>query len=218
MDKQAVLDRIESLGLLAVLRGPSPELTVRMVEALVAGGVYGIEITYSTPNAEAVVAELAEKFGDRILLGMGTLIRPEQAASAKAAGAQFLVSPVCDPELVRAMVATGLPVMAGALTPTEVLQAHQLGSDVVKIFPGSMTGPSYIKALKGPFPYIRMMPTGGVNAGNIADWFAAGVVAVGAGSELCPPKLAKEGRFDEISERAREFVRIVEAARAPQAK
>ncbi|HHY88061.1 MAG TPA: bifunctional 4-hydroxy-2-oxoglutarate aldolase/2-dehydro-3-deoxy-phosphogluconate aldolase [Chloroflexi bacterium] len=218
MDKQAVLDRIESLGLLAVLRGPSPELTVRMVEALAAGGVYGIEITYSTPNAEAVVAELAEKFGDRILLGMGTLIRPEQAASAKAAGAQFLVSPVCDPELVRAMVATGLPVMAGALTPTEVLQAHQLGSDVVKIFPGSMTGPSYIKALKGPFPYIRMMPTGGVNAGNIADWFAAGVVAVGAGSELCPPKLAKEGRFDEISERAREFVRIVEAARAPQAK
>lgn len=218
MDKQAVLDRIESLGLLAVLRGPSPELTVRMVEALAAGGVYGIEITYSTPNAEAVVAELAEKFGDRILLGMGTLIRPEQAASAKAAGAQFLVSPVCDPELVRAMVATGLPVMAGALTPTEVLQAHQLGSDVVKIFPGSMTGPSYIKALKGPFPYIRMMPTGGVNAGNIADWFAAGVVAVGAGSELCPPKLAKEGRFDEISERAREFVRIVEAARAPQTK
>ena len=218
MDKQAVLDRIESLGLLAVLRGPSPELTVRMVEALAAGGVYGIEITYSTPNAEAVVAELAEKFGDRILLGLGTLIRPEQAASAKAAGAQFLVSPVCDPELVRAMVATGLPVMAGALTPTEVLQAHQLGSDVVKIFPGSMTGPSYIKALKGPFPYIRMMPTGGVNAGNIADWFAAGVVAVGAGSELCPPKLAKEGRFDEISERAREFVRIVEAARAPQAK
>ena len=218
MDKQAVLDRIESLGLLAVLRGPSPELTVRMVEALAAGGVYGIEITYSTPNAEAVVAELAEKFGDRILLGMGTLIRPEQAASAKAAGAQFLVSPVCDPELVRAMVATGLPVMAGALTPTEVLQAHQLGSDVVKIFPGSMTGPSYIKALKGPFPYIRMMPTGGVNAGNIADWFAAGVVAVGAGSELCPPKLAKEGRFDEISERAREFVRIIEAARAPQGK
>lgn len=218
MDKQAVLDRIESLGLLAVLRGPSRELTVRMVEALAAGGVYGIEITYSTPNAEAVVAELAEKFGDRILLGMGTLIRPEQAASAKAAGAQFLVSPVCDPELVRAMVATGLPVMAGALTPTEVLQAHQLGSDVVKIFPGSMTGPSYIKALKGPFPYIRMMPTGGVNAGNIADWFAAGVVAVGAGSELCPPKLAKEGRFDEISERAREFVRIVEAARAPQTK
>ena len=159
MDKQAVLDRIESLGLLAVLRGPSPELTVRMVEALAAGGVYGIEITYSTPNAEAVVAELAEKFGDRILLGMGTLIRPEQAASAKAAGAQFLVSPVCDPELVRAMVATGLPVMAGALTPTEVLQAHQLGSDVVKIFPGS--GPLVLHQGARGFPYIRMMPPAG---------------------------------------------------------
>ena len=213
MNKQVVLEKVKELGLLAVIRGPSPELTVQMVEALIIGGVKGIEITYSTPNAEEVVKNLATKFGDSIVLGMGTLTKPEQAESAKAAGANFLVSPICEPELVKAMVATGLLTMAGALTPTEVYRAYSLGTDVVKIFPGSLGGPAYIKALKGPFPYIPMMPTGGVNAGNAADWFAAGVVAVGAGSELCPPQLAKEGKFDEITKKAAEFVDIIKNSR-----
>jgi 2-dehydro-3-deoxyphosphogluconate aldolase/(4S)-4-hydroxy-2-oxoglutarate aldolase len=213
MQKDKVLERVVQLGLLAVIRGPSPELTIKMVEALVVGEVLGIEITYSTPNAEQVVNDLSKRFGDQILLGMGTLTNPEQAVAAKAAGANFLVSPVCEPALVKSMTASGLLCMAGALTPTEVLQAYNLGSDVVKVFPGSLGGPAYIKALKGPFPYIPMMPTGGVSASNVADWFAAGVVAVGAGSELCPPKLAKEGRFDEISKRAAEFVQVVKLAR-----
>lgn len=213
MNKQQVLEKIKALGLLAVIRGPSADLTVQMVDALVAGGVLGIEITYSTPDAERVVKTLAEKYGDEIVLGMGTLTRPEQAISAREAGAAFLVSPICEPDLVRAMAASGLTTMAGALTPTEVFQAYQLGSDVVKIFPGSLAGPGYIKALKGPFPYIPMMPTGGVNAANAADWFAAGVVAVGAGSELCPPQLAKEGKFEQISQKAAEFVQVIQAAR-----
>jgi 2-dehydro-3-deoxyphosphogluconate aldolase/(4S)-4-hydroxy-2-oxoglutarate aldolase len=213
MQKDKVLERVVQLGLLAVIRGPSPELTIKMVEALVVGEVLGIEITYSTPNAEQVVNDLSKRFGDQILLGMGTLTNPEQAVAAKAAGANFLVSPGCEPALVKSMTASGLLCMAGALTPTEVLQAYNLGSDVVKVFPGSLGGPAYIKALKGPFPYIPMMPTGGVSASNVADWFAAGVVAVGAGSELCPPKLAKEGRFDEISKRAAEFVQVVKLAR-----
>ncbi len=214
MQKTEVLEKVKQLGLLAVIRGPSPELTVKMVGALVEGGVLGIEITYSTPNAEEVVRTLAKLFADKILLGMGTLTKPEQAQAAKAAGASFVVSPVCEPNLVKSMAASGLLNMAGALTPTEVLQAYNLGADVVKIFPGSLGGPAYIKALKGPFPYIPMMPTGGVSAGNVADWFSAGVVAVGAGSELCPPQLAKEGKFDEISKRAAEFVQIVKSARA----
>jgi 2-dehydro-3-deoxyphosphogluconate aldolase/(4S)-4-hydroxy-2-oxoglutarate aldolase len=214
MNKNEVLEKVKTLGLLAVIRGPSPELTVQMVEALVDGGVKGIEITYSTPNAEDVVKTLARKFGDSIVLGMGTLTKPEQAESAKAAGANFLVSPVCEKNLVEAMVKTGLLTMAGALTPTEVFQAYSLGTDVVKIFPGSVGGPSYIKALKGPFPYIPMMPTGGVNASNVAEWFAAGVVAVGAGSELCPPQLAKEGKFNEISKKAAEFVKVIQSSRA----
>ena len=213
MDKQTVLDRIQQLGLVAVLRGPSPELTIKMVDALVAGGVKGIEITYSTPNAPAVVAELAQKYGDDIVLGMGTLTEPAQAEEAKAAGANYLVSPFFEPELAKAMVATGLATMIGALTPSEIFAAYRAGSDVVKVFPGSAVGPSYIKAVKGPLPHIPMMPTGGVSAANAAAWFAAGAVAVGAGSELCPPAWAKAGRFEDITARAGEFVAAVAAAR-----
>jgi 2-dehydro-3-deoxyphosphogluconate aldolase / (4S)-4-hydroxy-2-oxoglutarate aldolase len=213
MNKEEILDKVKELGLLAVIRGPSLELTIKMVEALVAGGVLGIEITYSTPQAEEVVRALSGKFGSNILLGMGTLTKPDQAISAKEAGATFLVSPICEANLLKAMTASGLMTMAGALTPTEVLQAYNLGADIIKIFPGSLGGPAYIKALKGPFPYIPMMPTGGVSAGNVAEWFASGVVAVGAGSELCPPQLAKDGKFDEISKRAAEFVQVVKSAR-----
>jgi 2-dehydro-3-deoxyphosphogluconate aldolase/(4S)-4-hydroxy-2-oxoglutarate aldolase len=214
MAKEDTLSRLRRIGLVAVIRGPSAELTLRMVESLVAGGVTGIEITYSTPDAEQVVDALARKYGSEILLGMGTLTEPAQADAAKAAGASYLVSPICDPDLVCSMLATGLVTMAGALTPTEVFRAYRLGSHVVKIFPGSLTGPAYVKALKGPFPSIPMMPTGGVSTANVAEWFAAGVVAVGAGSELCPPQMAKEGRFDEITRRASEFARVVQAARA----
>ena len=213
MSKEVVLERIGQLGVIAVIRGPSETLTLKMVEALVAGSITAIEITYSSPNAESVVAALARRFGDEVLLGMGTLTSPHQAAAAQAAGARFLVSPVCEPDLIAAMTATGLATMAGALTPTEVLRAYRLGSDVVKVFPGSLTGPAYIKALKGPFPDIPLMPTGGVSADNVGEWFAAGVVAVGAGSELCPPQWAKEGRFDEITARAAAFASRVAESR-----
>ena len=213
MDKTDVLAKVKELGLLAVIRGPSPDLTVKMVEALIDGGVFGIEITYSTPNAEDVVRTLSAQFGKKIVLGMGTLTKPEQALTAKAAGANFLVSPICETGLVTSMVGSGLLTMAGALTPTEVFHAYSLGVDVIKIFPGSLGGPAYVKALKGPFPNIPMMPTGGVNAGNLREWFSAGVVAVGAGSELCPPQLAKEGKFDEISKRAAEFAQAVRNSR-----
>ncbi len=214
MSKVVVLEKVKELGLLAVIRGPSPDLTIKMVAALVDGGVTGIEITYSTPNAEDVVSKLSRIFGSRILLGMGTLTRPEQAQSARDAGASFLVSPVSDPDLVRSMVDSGLLTMVGAFTPTEVFQAYNMGADVIKIFPGSLGGPAYVRALKGPLPDIPIMPTGGVSASNLAEWFSTGVVAVGAGSELCPPQLAKEGKFDQITERAAEFVKLVQTARA----
>jgi 2-dehydro-3-deoxyphosphogluconate aldolase/(4S)-4-hydroxy-2-oxoglutarate aldolase len=214
LDKNQTLEKVKALGLLAVIRGPTADLTVKMVEALVAGGVLGIEITYTTPDAEAVVRTLSEMFGGRILLGMGTVTKPEQTSSAKQAGASFLVSPVCEATLLSSMISTDLLTMAGALTPTEVFHAYSLGTDVVKVFPGSLGGPAYVKALKGPFPDIPMMPTGGVSSANVADWFAAGVVAVGAGSELCPPQLAKEGRFAEITQRAADFVQVIAAARS----
>ena len=212
MNKQETLNRLRDLGLVAVIRGPSPELTVRMVEALVVGGVHGIEITYTTPDAAGVVRALDRSFGDAILLGMGTLTDPAQAAEAYDAGARFLVSPITDEALGGAMVATGLPVMMGGLTPTEVFRAHQLGSDVVKLFPGSAVGPDYVKALNGPFPHISIMPTGGVDESNLVAWFKAGVFAVGAGSQLSPGQLAKEGRFDEITAVARRFAVAVRSA------
>ena len=212
--KEATLSRLHEIGLIAVIRGPSQDLTIKMVEALIAGGVQGIEITYTTPNAPQVVKALNQAFGEQIVLGMGTLTEPAQAQEAFDAGARYLVSPICDPELGRAMIATSLPVMIGAMTPSEVYQAYRLGSDVVKIFPGSTVGPAYIKALKGPFPFIEMMPTGGVSVANVAEWFAAGVFGVGAGSELCPTAWAKEGRFTDITRRAAEFVQAVQIARA----
>ena len=213
VNKNEILKKIRDLGLLAVLRGPSPELTVKMVDALVAGGVTGIEITYTTPDAIAVVTELARKYGDQIVFGMGTLTEPHQPEEAKTAGASFIVSPHFETELCQAMSASGLPMMVGALTPSEVVQAYRAGSDVVKIFPGSLGGPGYLKSLRGPFPDIPMMPTGGVAIDNLSDWFGAGAVAVGAGSNLCPTAWAKEGRFDEITARAKEFCAAVEAAR-----
>jgi len=213
IDKESTLRRVREVGLLAVIRGPSPELTLQMVDALVAGGVLGIEITYSTPNAAEVVKELDEKFGEKILLGMGTLTETRQVAEAKGAGARFLVSPHLDESLAQAMTSTGLLVMIGALTPTEVMRAYQLGSDIVKLFPGSLGGPAYLKALRGPFPHIPMMPTGGVSQDNIAEWLAAGAVGVGAGSNLCPTALAKEGRFEEITAIAQTFVAALNQAR-----
>ncbi|MCA9996411.1 MAG: bifunctional 4-hydroxy-2-oxoglutarate aldolase/2-dehydro-3-deoxy-phosphogluconate aldolase [Anaerolineales bacterium] len=213
MNKQDTLAKINDLGLLAVLRGPSPELTVKMVDALVAGGVTGIEITYTTPNAVEVVRQLAHKYGEQIVLGMGTLTEPQQPAEAKAAGAAFLVSPHCEAELSQAMADSGLAIMIGALTPSEVMQAYRYGADVVKVFPGSLGGPSYLKSLRGPFPHIPMMPTGGVEVENIKDWFAAGAVAVGAGSNLCPTAWAKNGRFADITERAQQFCAAVQQAR-----
>jgi 2-dehydro-3-deoxyphosphogluconate aldolase/(4S)-4-hydroxy-2-oxoglutarate aldolase len=213
IDKESTLRRVREVGVLAVIRGPSPELTLQMVDALVAGEVFGIEITYSTPNAAEVVKNLDEKYGEKILLGMGTLTEPWQVAEAKGAGARFLVSPHLDESLAQAMTSTGLLIMIGALTPSEVVRAHQLGSDIVKLFPGSLGGPAYLKALRGPFPHIPMIPTGGVSQDNIAEWLAAGAVAVGAGSNLCPTALAKEGRFEEITAIARTFVAALNQAR-----
>lgn len=213
MDKKETVARIRAIGVVAVLRGPSPELTVEAVRALVAGGVTGIEITYTTPEAATVVRSLAEEFGDGIVLGMGTLTEPAQAAEAQTAGAQFLVSPHCDDALAAAMRSTGLPLMMGALTPAEVVRSRRLGSDVVKLFPGSLGGPAYLRALRGPLPDIPIMPTGGVSRDNLVDWFRAGAVAVGAGSELCPKELMTTGNFKAVSGIAAEFVAAVKAAR-----
>ncbi len=183
VNKTDTLKMVAELGLLAVLRAPDPDGARRAIDALVGVGVRGIEVTYSTPDATAVIAAVSKDYGEDVVLGAGTVTTAAQASEAAEAWAGFLVSPGLDDAVVAAMLATGLATMAGALTPTEVMRATRLGVDVVKVFPGSLGGPSYMRSLRGPFPDIPFMPTGEVSVTNVGDWFAAGAVAVGAAGE-----------------------------------
>jgi 2-dehydro-3-deoxyphosphogluconate aldolase / (4S)-4-hydroxy-2-oxoglutarate aldolase len=212
MEPDRTLKRTEDLGLLAVVRGESRAAALEVVGALIEGGVLGIEITLTTPEATQMIRDLDEEYGDRILLGAGTVTTHEQVEQSAEAGATFLVSPGCDPNLLPAMLETGLLVVPGTLTPSEVMLARGLGAQAVKLFPGSLGGPSYLKALLGPFPGVPFVPTGGVSLGNIVDWFAAGAFAVGAGGTLAPSSLGGRDR-GEVVENARRCAEAVRAAR-----
>ncbi len=212
MEPNRSLAGIEDLGLLAVVRGESRAAALEVVGALIEGGVLGIEVTFTTPEAPRVIQDLNEEYGDRILLGAGTVTTREQVEQSAEAGSTFLVSPGCDPELLPAMLGTGLLILPGVLTPSEVMLAHRLGVPAMKLFPGSSGGPSYLKALRGPFPDISFMPTGGVSVENVSDWFAAGALAVGAGGALAPPSLDGRDR-GEVVENARRFVEAVRESR-----
>lgn len=190
---------------LAIVRAPSAESALLAADALVAGGIVGLEITYTTPDAPAVIRELDARYGERIYLGAGTVTTPEEALLAANAGARFLVSPGTRQHLTAAMKATGLVVLTGALTPSEVMAAIEYGADVVKIFPASLGGPAFLKALGGPFPNVAFLPTGGVTPENLDDWFAAGAIAVGAGGDLVPYADLAAGRYDEVLRKASLF-------------
>ncbi|MCA1849257.1 MAG: bifunctional 4-hydroxy-2-oxoglutarate aldolase/2-dehydro-3-deoxy-phosphogluconate aldolase, partial [Actinobacteria bacterium] len=172
---------------------------------------------YSTPDAASVIAGVKENYGDEVLVGAGTLVTRAQVAEAAEAGASYLVSPGLDDEVVASMQATSLPAMAGVLTPTEVMRGVRLGVDVMKLFPGSLGGPSYLRSLRGPFPDVPFMPTGGVSADNVGDWLAAGAIAVGAGSELASAGDIGSGDFAGIREKGRRFVAAMREARADAA-
>ncbi|AZC12653.1 bifunctional 4-hydroxy-2-oxoglutarate aldolase/2-dehydro-3-deoxy-phosphogluconate aldolase [Microbacterium sp. ABRD28] len=207
---------VRRAGVLAVLRAPSADAALAAVDALVRGGVSGIEVTFSTPDAPAVIAAVRERHGDDVLVGAGTVLTAEHARTAIDAGAQFLVSPGTVPALVAAMTATGATTMTGALTPTEVMTAHALGADIVKVFPASLSGPGYLAALRAPLPHIPLMPTGGVTPDNVAAWFAAGAVAVGAGGDLVPGAALAAGDTAEIERRAHLFSDALRAARSAE--
>ena len=212
MTPDQTLKRTEDLGLLAVVRGESRRAALEVVGALIEGGVLGIEITFTTPEAVRVIRDLDEEYGDSILLGAGTVTTDEQVERAAEAGASFLVSPGSDPKLLPAMLGTGLLVLPGILTPSEVMLARRLGAQAVKLFPGSSGGTSYLRALRGPFPDVRFVPTGGVSLENINDWFAAGAFAVGAGGALAPSSIEGRDR-GEVVENARQFAKAVRAAK-----
>ena len=208
------LSRARATGVLAVLRAPSPEVALEASEAIIRGGVTGIEVTFSTPDAPAVIRELIARHGESAYIGAGTVTNPEQAALAADAGAEFLVSPGTLPALTRAMLDTGRVVMTGAMTPTEVMGALELGVDVVKIFPASLGGPSYLGALRGPFPDAPLMPTGGVTPENVSDWFRAGAVAVGAGGDLANGASLAASDWADIEQRSARFAAALASARS----
>lgn len=197
---------IESCAVIAVVRSPSPELALQAIDTLIEVGITGIEVTFTTPDAPQVIAETIARHGNKACVGAGTVLTAHQVGAATDAGARFLVSPGTEANLARAMTETGLLTMTGALTPTEVMLAGSLGVDVIKIFPGSLGGTSYLNSLRGPFPEARFMPTGGVTADNVGDWFASGAVAVGVGGELVPAAALKRNDMGDIADRAQLFV------------
>lgn len=209
-----LLARIVDAGVIATLRAPSEAAALSIVDALIDGGITAIEVTYTTPGAGTVIAALNSRFGSDIVLGAGTLTSPAQVVEAAESGAGFLVSPGFDAEVVDAIESTGALSMIGGFTPTEVQGLAKRGVDVVKFFPGSLGGPAALRAMRGPFPGLNYIPTGGVSASNLGEWLSAGAIAVGAGSELIPGAAIASGDFAAITAKAREFVAALDTARA----
>lgn len=206
---------IIEIGIVPVIRASSSEHAIQAVEACRAGGIFAAEITMTVPGAIRVLEKLADRFGDGMLLGAGTVLDAETARVSILAGAEFIVSPNLRPATIEMAKRYSKAVFPGALTPTEILSAWEAGADAVKVFPcGSMGGAKYIKSLKGPLPQIEMIPTGGVSLETIGDFFKAGACAVGVGGELCDAALISQGRLDVIEDRARLFMEAANKARA----
>jgi 2-dehydro-3-deoxyphosphogluconate aldolase/(4S)-4-hydroxy-2-oxoglutarate aldolase len=210
--KSQVLERIANEWIVAVVRAETNDQARRIAVALAAGGVHTIEITYTCPDPPAIIRSLASEGPENVLVGAGTVCTAEQATSAIDAGAQFLVSPGLVEEVIAVAKERDIAMMAGAVTPTEVMAAERLGVDVIKLFPGSLFNPSYARALAGPFPKLKFMPTGGVSLDNLKDWIDAGVLAVGIGTELVQREAVAAGRFEVITSRARSFVEAAKRA------
>jgi 2-dehydro-3-deoxyphosphogluconate aldolase/(4S)-4-hydroxy-2-oxoglutarate aldolase len=213
LDKAAVVAWIKTEGAVAVIRTDSTERALAAAHAAIGGGFHIIEITYSFAGAADTITKLAEAKGTNLLLGAGTILNRAQAREAVEAGAKFLVSPCVLPEVIDAGREFQTAVIPGAFTPTEIYTAYSLGADIVKIFPAIRFGPEYLKAVRGPLPQIPIMPTSGVDASNVADWFRAGAVAVGAVSNVFDPALIRDGNWAELTKRACEFINAVRAAR-----
>ncbi|HWY39373.1 MAG TPA: bifunctional 4-hydroxy-2-oxoglutarate aldolase/2-dehydro-3-deoxy-phosphogluconate aldolase [Chthoniobacterales bacterium] len=212
-DKAAVIARIKSEGAVAVIRTDSTDRALATARAVIAGGFRAVEITYSFPEATEAVAELAKSNENDLLVGAGTILNRRQGHEAVGAGARFLVSPCVLPDVIDTAHELQVAIIPGAFTPTEIYTAHSLGADIVKIFPTVKFGPEYLRAVRGPLPNIPIMPTSGVDTSNVADWFRAGAIAVGAVSSVLDPVLIQNGDWDELTKRAREFIKAVRAAR-----
>src|SRR5579872_1599979 len=214
MKIEDVARRIGEIGIVPVVQAAGVEEAQQAVDAILAGGIPVVEITMTVPGAVEVIRSVARQFAGKVLVGAGTVVTREQALACLDAGAQFLVSPGLSVAMMRAAQARGVLAIPGALTPTELMTATAEGASLVKIFPcGSVGGPKYLKALRGPFPQAKLIPTGGVSVANAAEYIAAGAFAVGVGSDLVDTAALRQGNPEKIVNAARELVAAVQAAR-----
>ncbi len=209
MSKESQLRRVLDCGIVAVVRSRDSQQLVEVCQALADGGVTVVEITMSVPDALEVVRQVRQVLGDRILLGAGTILDCETARAALLAGAEYLVAPTVNLEVIRLCQRYDKLVMPGAMTPTEILAAWEAGADIVKVFPAEVVGPAFFRAMRGPLPQIRLMPTGGVDLNTAAEFLKAGACCLGVGSQLVDPKAIAERNFDRIRDLARQYVAIV---------
>jgi 2-dehydro-3-deoxyphosphogluconate aldolase/(4S)-4-hydroxy-2-oxoglutarate aldolase len=214
MNKETVLSSMRDIGIVPVVRTPSAESAIKSIEAIYAGGIRAAEITMTVPGAVKALEAVADRFGDKIVLGAGTVLDPETARICMLAGAEFFVTPALNLKTIEMAKRYSKVICPGALTPTEVLTAWEAGADIVKIFPcGNVGGPKYIKALKGPFPHIEMIPTGGVNLETAGEFLKAGACAVAVGGELVDAKTIAEGKYEVFEQRARQYLEVIAKAR-----
>jgi 2-dehydro-3-deoxyphosphogluconate aldolase / (4S)-4-hydroxy-2-oxoglutarate aldolase len=214
MNMEEVIQRIQEIGIIPVVRASSVDEANHAVEAICAGGIPVVEITMTVPNAISVIKDVVQKRGKDVLIGAGTVTNADQAEACVAAGAQFLVSPGLSFGMLDVAKRHAILAIPGALTPTELMNAQEHGARLLKIFPcGNVGGPKYLKSLKGPFPKAALIPTGGVNAANAADFIAAGAFALGVGADLVDAAALREGNLQKITAAARELVNAVSSAR-----
>jgi 2-dehydro-3-deoxyphosphogluconate aldolase/(4S)-4-hydroxy-2-oxoglutarate aldolase len=214
MHRDVILRSILDIGVVPVVRTSSAESAVLAIEAVYRGGIRAAEITMTVPGAIKALEKLADAFGDKLVLGAGTVLDPETARMCMLAGAEFFVTPALNLKTIEMAKRYSKIIMPGALTPTEIVTAWEAGADFVKVFPcGALGGAKYIKALKAPLPHIEMVPTGGVSLENTADFLRAGAAAVAVGAELIDAKTISEGRYEVFEERARQFLAEVAKAR-----
>lgn len=213
MDKLETLSKIKDCGLVAVVRAKDENEAERITEACIEGGVAAIELTFTVPKAHRLIEHMADRYagsGD-IIIGAGTVLDSETARIAILSGAQYVVSPHLDESILRLCARYRIACMPGVFTPTEAVRALENGADILKIFPGDIATPKFIKALHGPLPQAQMMPSGGVSLENAAEWIKAGAVALGAGGSLTGT--AKDGDFSAITEKAKRFIKIIKESR-----
>lgn len=211
--KEQILTQMTQAGVVAVIRARSKDQLVGITQALVDGGVPSIEVTMSTPKAIAGIEMLADRFGDQAIIGVGTVLDAATARDAIAAGAQFVVSPITDPETIATTIRYGKISIPGAFTPTEIVRAWTLGGDVIKVFPSTSLGPQFFKDILAPLPQLKLTPTGGVDLKNAGDWIKAGAACVGAGSALVTRDALANDDWSSITANAHAFVEAVRSAR-----